>query len=324
MREYQRGRDLSRQHSCRVTGYRSLLALAIVLYLMSIPAGLAGQTTRLPTSILIWSDPNGGMIHQPITFYAEVIGNGVLAPTGTVTFNNLGAPIGAAPVATVTNTNYLRFSAQFDKPAWNLADGKAVITPNYTANPLDDQKTAFRYQNTASDKGAALYQDIAGLPQGQRVTFSLWIKGNIARHQDVSIAIIDNQHHRVSENPCYLTSDWQRCWVTTAERTSDVFVRIGSTDTLWGWDASIWGAQVEAAASVGPYISSTDRPATATVGLASFTTALDDDNNSITSDYGEGVWCPCITNPHADISGRIFPLDCFQCAPAVQNWLPQF
>ena len=293
---------------------RPFLPSVVLICLGLFPAVLAGQSAKIPTETLIWSDPNNALIYQPITLFAEVIGDGTLAPAGTVSFRNAGALMGVAQLHAVTNTNYLRYSSQFDEPVWKLTSSDGVVTASYSPNPLDGRKTAFRYQNTAAHQGNALCQDVAGLPEGQRVTFSVWIKGNGSRDQDVGIAIIDNLHHKAIETPCYLTSDWQRCWVTTYEATDDVTVQVGRTDTWWPWDASIWGAQLEAAAAMGPYITSGDGPATSTIGLATFTTSFPDSNNNVVAAYGEEETpCPCLADPPLGMHWGVFSPTCEEC-----------
>lgn len=55
-----------------------LVPLVLVAAMLSIDA-LQAQT--IPTQTLMWAAPNPVLIYQPVTLYAEVIGNGGLAPT---------------------------------------------------------------------------------------------------------------------------------------------------------------------------------------------------------------------------------------------------
>ncbi len=108
------------------------------------------------------------------------------------------------------------------------------------------------------------------MPGTQPATFSVWMKANGSRQTDVEITIVDPDNHRNVPQPCYLTSDWQRYSVTTPENPTSVTVLIGSYDTRWPWDVSIWGAQLEASSSAGVYVATNDKPSVATVGLANF------------------------------------------------------
>lgn len=92
----------------------------------------------MPTQTLMWSSPNPVLLYQPATLYAEVIGNGILAATGTVTFDNSGTPIGTGDVNSYTNTNLLLYSSQFSNQPWFATDNNSVLTPNYATSPLGD------------------------------------------------------------------------------------------------------------------------------------------------------------------------------------------
>lgn len=243
---------------------RSLLVLTLQCAL-----AVAAVARSHPTHTLLWSSPQRSFVGQPVSFYAEVIGDGTSAPQGAVTFKMAGNPIAITPIAAVTNKNYLRHSSQFDKPAWTALDKSSVLTPDYSSSPLDD-RTAYRYQNTAETTGTYISQEVSGLPGTQPVTFSLWIKANQGSGQDVEIMIFDPEHHRRVVQPCYLTPNWQRCSVTTPENPTSVTVLMGSDETQWPWDAVIWGAQLEASPLAGAYVRSGDAPSVATFGMATF------------------------------------------------------
>ena len=155
-------------NKCRNVRPWHLLVSSYLIWLVLFSEMLAAQT--LGSQTLVWSTPVPIMLDQQATLYGQVIGNGVLAPTGTVTFNNSGSPIGTGTVSSVTNTNFLLYSSQFSNPAWQYG-GNGVLTPNYSVSPLGDQ-TAYRYQNT-DQAGASVYQSVPGLPGNQPVTFSV-------------------------------------------------------------------------------------------------------------------------------------------------------
>lgn len=246
--------------------------LAPLVLFMAVLGLTSLHAQDMPSQTLPWSTPNPVPIYQPVTFYAEVIGNGALAPTGTVTFNNAGIPIGSGSVSSVTNTNFALYSSQFNNPVWMLSDNNVVLTPNYTTSPLGDQ-TAYRYQDVGNQDGTSVYQNVTGLPGSQPATFSIWIESNTGVTQDVHIGIFDNENGGSTETPCYATSAWQRCSVTTPSNTNSVLAYIGSDTTPWQWDVSVWGAQVEPSTSAGIYVASSGSPATMTEGFATFATS---------------------------------------------------
>lgn len=274
----------------------SSLCLAIVCVALS-SGNVVGQT--LPTQTLLWSTPNPALIYLPVTFYGEVIGNGTLAPTGTVTFDNSGIPMGTGTVSSVNNTNFVLFSSQFNNPPWALSDNNSVLTANYSISPLGGQ-TAFRYQNVGNQTGTYVYQDVGGLPGSEPVTFSVWIGSNTTNVQDIHVGIHDRQNGGYTEASCIATPSWQRCSVTTPSNSNSVEAYIGSMQTPWQWDVSIWGAQVEPSPSPGPYVSSSGSPATATLGLATFAAGgLTDNSNSITAVYGgDGNYLGSTSTPY--------------------------
>jgi hypothetical protein len=238
----------------------------------------------LPTQVLFWEIPRP-MHGQAVPFYAEVIGNGTLAPEGLVAFEMAEKPFAIVPVVAITNKNYLRHSSQFDKSAWASPHKNSVLTPNYSISPLGD-KAAYRFENVAEKAGNSISQDVSGLPGTQPVTFSVWIKANGHSNAFVDIMIVDPDQRRQEPAPCYLTSDWQRCSVTTPGNPTAVTVFIGSYETPWPWDVSIWGAQLEASSSPGVYIKTNDKPSVATVGLATFVTSCCIGSDPISATYG--------------------------------------
>lgn len=281
---------------------RSRMWLATVCVALS-SGSVVGQT--LLSQTLLWSTPNPVLIYLPVTFYAEVIGNGTLAPTGTVTFDNAGTPMGSGTVSSVNNTNFILFSSQFNNSPWGLSDNNGVLTANYSGSPLGDQ-TAYRYQNLTNQPGTYVYQDVGELPGTQPVTFSVWIESNTTNVQDIHVGIQDLQNGGgFTEVPCMATPGWQRCSVTTPRNSNRVEAYIGGSQTPWQWDVSIWGAQVEPSTSPGVYVSSASSRGTATLGLATFVTdGLTSSLNPITGLYGgDGNYLESMSTPNGDPEG---------------------
>lgn len=237
------------------------LATSVVLFTHL----LIGQS--LTSQAVVWSSPSPVLSNQEVTFSVEVIGNGSSAPSGTVTFYDAGTTVlGTAHVTPVTQTNYMRYSSQFNTYPWLLEDNYSVLTPNYTTDPLGGQ-TAYRYQNTDTTGDGDItyiYQYVAGLPGTKPVTFSVWIKSNTSNVQNVQLAIQDVENGGSTYQPCRVSSSWQRCSVTTPSNTNSVQVGIGYSQ--WPWDVSIWGAQVEPSTYAGAYVSTGASSATATLG----------------------------------------------------------
>jgi len=161
-----------------------------------------------------------------------------------------------------------------------------LVTPNYATSPLGDQ-TACRLQ--AFDGYNAWFggAEAHGLGGTQPATFSIWLKSNTEDIQNIPVSLGDLDTYVRTKQFCLVTTAWQRCSVTTPANSSNVSPSIGDLyQTDWPWDISIWGAQVEASSSPGAYVSTADRPATATVGIATLTTAaLFNGSHSLAASY---------------------------------------
>ena len=161
-----------------------------------------------------------------------------------------------------------------------------LVTPNYATSPLGDQ-TACRLQ--AFDGYNAWFggAEAHGLGGTQPATFSIWLKSNTEDIQNIPVSLGDLDTYVRTKQFCLVTTAWQRCSVTTPTNSSNVSPSIGDLyQTDWPWDISIWGAQVEASSSPGAYVSTADRPATATVGIATLTTAaLFNGSHSLAASY---------------------------------------
>ena len=233
------------------------------------------QPPGAATGNLLWSNPNPSSAGDPITFTAEVFGGGS-TPSGTVTFQDGGIPIGSADLTPTTNTNFLPFSSFCGTqwgPDYNGYYGGTTITPNYSTSPLGDQ-TACRLQSFGDYNAWAAAPDASGLGGAQPATFSIWLKSNTDGLQSVPISLIDLDTYVHTDKSCLVTTEWRRCSVTTPTNANSVLPTIGEAyQTFSPWDISIWGAQVEASNSAGAYVSTADRAATATVATATLTTA---------------------------------------------------
>jgi len=236
---------------------------------------------------LLWSSPNPSSAGDSVTFTAEIMGAGGPTPSGPIIFQDGGVPIGSANLVPTTNTNFLPFSSFGCVEGWGTDySSDTLITPNYTTSPLGDQ-TACRFQ--AFDGYNAWFggADARGLGGAQPATFSIWLQSNAEDIQNIPVSLVDLDTYVRTKQFCLVTTAWQRCSVTTPTNSSNVSPSIGDLyQTDWPWDISIWGAQVEASSSPGAYVSTADRPATATVGIATLTTAaLFNGSHSLAASY---------------------------------------
>ena len=179
------------------------------------------KTDDTSTSTLLWSAPNPSLIGQQLTMTAQVLGDGTSAPGGTVSFENSDTNLGTGDLSSVTNTNYLLYSSQFDNSVWTPYDDNSVVTPNYTTSPLDDQ-SAYRFQSL-STYGAYIGQAVGGVGGTQPATFSVWLRSNTGSTQTINILIVDadNYSDPGTVTTCFVTTAWQRFAVTTPANITD-------------------------------------------------------------------------------------------------------
>ncbi len=238
----------------------------------------------VPTYTLLWSDVNPIRVGESTTFSAQVVGSTSPPPGGTITFDDGSGSIGTNSVSTVTNTNYLLYSSQFDNAAWGLY-GDASITSDYATSPAGGE-TAYRFQS--SDGDGDLEQTVLGLPGSQPVTFSLWLRSNSVDDQPLQIWMEDADGSGAHVNAtCVASAAWRRCSVTLPTNSVDVWVALFNDQYHpAGWDVSIWGAQLQTSAPVGPYVDTAGAPVTGTSSVAALqTTSLDSGSRSITANY---------------------------------------
>jgi len=242
--------------------------------------------------VLLTSEPNPAFTSTPVTFSAQVLGQGSPAPTGTVGFLDGDIQMGSVYLVPQTNTNLLLDSSFFTNgDAWLCnfywwCFGSTILIPNSGTSPVGDQ-TAYRFQAT-DNSGSWLSQWIEGLTPSQPTTFSIWMKSNTDSLQNVPLCILDTSTWNWISQDCLATSSWQRCSVTVTPADDFSEVSVGEPyGTYWPWDVSIWGAQVELSGSPGPYVATAGTPVTSTTALATFTTnSLGNGPHTVTAGYG--------------------------------------
>ena len=229
---------------------------------------------------------------QTVTL-TSLVNTGGGTPTGTVSFNSGGTEIGASSISTVSTTNLVPYSSQVGNGAtWSgycetsatqVYDSPAVAAPDGTQTA-----TMYTMPNTpppcsGGGNHGAISSIAGGLTVGQVYTVSVWLRGAVGG-ETVNIGL--NDGYMVGET---LTTAWQRFTYTSPSYTSVSgednrgFQIIGeqANETFYAW-----GAQTEAANSVGPYIATGSSSAAGYGGLASYeTSSLPVGSDSINAVY---------------------------------------
>jgi RHS repeat-associated protein len=190
---------------------------------------------------------------QSVTFTALASGTGAV-PTGTIIFYDGSASIGS--VSLMSATNLLPFSNDFN--SWNAI--QAQVTPNATTAP-DGSNTA-----ALISVGPLYYVGQNGFACSPGpVTHSVWLEQNNANPDAyvwLSVRFFNSQGAELILTGSVFapTSNWQRVseTYTAPAGTTSCWIGIEQLNTNWGAATSgsvyAWGAQVEQASSVGPYI----------------------------------------------------------------------
>ncbi len=220
------------------------------------------------------SSSNNPIFFEGSTTFTALIDTRGNSPTGSVIFSSNGTSIGSAPVTSVTTTNLLNNS---DVSTWSLSSAGAAppptVTPNAFAAP-DGTMTATHLVYpalAACCENAAMTSTVAWIP-GQQYIFSVWLRSDT--NAQISMSLRTGAGGETDIQPT-LTPIWTRYSVTgtvPAGFTGNVNVLLFTQFTGTS-DFYAWGAQVEQATSVGPYIATHGAVATASGGIATLTTS---------------------------------------------------
>jgi len=232
----------------------------------------------------VLSTPNPATIGQNLIFEALVNTEGG-APTGTITLEDNGTSIWSGAVSTATTTNLIPYSQQIGGTSWYgyCADNTLNVTLNTTAVTAPDgtnTATGFVIPSTLSCQAAtasgawgSLVTIAAGLTTGQTYTASVWLRGANGG-EAVIFGLNDCESTAVT-----LTTSWQRYTATFPTISSSVANCSDGArgfqildNTMPGATFYVWGAQVEAASSVGPYVKTGASSLSGSGGIASFAT----------------------------------------------------
>ncbi len=163
---------------------------------------------------------------------------------------------------TLSKTNMLVFSEQFDNAAWVKTTG-VTVTPNVIADPLGGLTgDRVSYDGSGSSGSFRIYQTpVSSIPAvGVKMTSSIWLR---CESGTVSVRLANNGGFAIQT--CALTTTWQRFSVTgTGDGTSinQLLIYSAAADNS-AFTIDAWGAQLEFGAAVTAYSS--------TAGSAGFT-----------------------------------------------------
>jgi hypothetical protein len=163
---------------------------------------------------------------------------------------NLGSgwTLGEPPL----DPNLLRYSQQFDNPAWNTKGGSTTVTATGTIAP-DGTATAYRLVMPAS--GGTYFGQGVSITSGVVYTFSIFVKNNGGGSTRIGN----------SQNGIFLTAsvsftptvEWVRYSITYTAGSPNFVMLDNESPNTPAVDCFIWGAQLEVGTNVTPYVPTT-------------------------------------------------------------------
>ncbi len=270
----------------RTSQFATLIAILLLSQAASAQStGTVTQTVNQRNTIgTVTVSPTSGLTTGDTATFSYTLhtAGAPVVTTETVQFMDGVTSIGAAQtLGSVAGSNLLPYSQVDTGNGWTTS-GTAPPTPTINTGTGPDGSTSSAtqviYPSTIANTSAVFYAvpsgtNYANLP----MTLSVWAKS--AAPTTLTLALADNPSVAASQSTtCAVTSTWQRCTLTytfpagAGTGFSVALASVGvATQTI-----SLWGVQVEQAASAGPYVSTigTARPAGGTGGTVSFPYAL--------------------------------------------------
>jgi hypothetical protein len=208
----------------------------------------------------------------------SLVNTGGHAPTGSVTFMSNGTSIGSGTVSTATTTNVLTFSNQFGQGNWHLDGGQGASAPTLT---LDNQSDPFGGSAASTlaipaipaGENSWIENDTVTPAAGSTYTMSVWLKANT--NSTVVLEMTEGNGNDDVNAAVNVTTSWQRFSLTSGvfDGTAELLWRVLGNSPSSATTVFIYGAQLEQASSVGPYVATGATSASGSGGLATLTTS---------------------------------------------------
>ena len=258
----------------------------------AVSSTLTQSVTQAPTIAELSAAPLTAPVGTSIAF-SGLVDTGGFVPTGTVTLMDGASNIGSMTFTAATATNLLSYSADFTK--WTIAEA-GVTAPQLTAvnanGPDGSAMTASTLvlpDTTALGASASISLGMSsGNYAGKPVVFSVWLNGPAG--QTLTLNLTDEPASAASATaPCTLTGQWQRCTLVAqfpAGAGTGVHAYVLSSGQSPA-SVQIWGAQVEQAPAVGPYVATNGASAAGQgVTVSMSTSNLAVGTHTLTAVYG--------------------------------------
>jgi Bacterial Ig-like domain (group 3) len=278
-----------------------LLSLIALSALCAVPTWAQHTTANLTQTvsqrgtILQLTSPTTG----PVPVGTNVSYSALLSTAGapvvtseSINFADGATALGSSPITAVTTTNLLPWSENFSQ--WSpIANGAAAPTLSMTATAPDgtaNRATFLTFPATSGSATSGISYSVSGGASyaGLPLTISVFTQGTTAG--SITLNITDgSQSVATGSAPCAFSTSVNRCNFTyTLPVNAAAGYTVSFTSSNSGAQSpAIWGASLEQAATMGPYVQTVGQSASGQGGLATFSTAnLLDGTHSITASYG--------------------------------------
>jgi sugar lactone lactonase YvrE len=226
---------------------------------------------------------------QTITL-SSLVDTGGTAPTGTLSLEQNGTVIGSGTVSTATTTNVLTFSNQFSQGNWILDGGQGdsapTLTPDNQTDPFGGSSASTLVIPAIPAGENSWIENDTGITPTGVYTMSVWLKANT--NSTVTLQMTESNSNDAIQTEVNVTTSWQRFNLTSGafDGTAELLWRVLGVSPSSGTTVFIYGAQLEQAGSVGPYVQTETSATTGSGGSVSGTTAsLAVGTDSITAVY---------------------------------------
>ncbi len=239
-------------------------------------AALAQVVNKAPTIESVFATPpNGLTVGSSVTFTA-LVNTGMLTPTGSVTFMDGATSLGTGSVSATTATNLLPFSADFTHWTSNNSGAAAPTIGAATQGPdgVGTSATTITYPDTTGTGNFSGQQITAtGNFAGQQMTVSFWAMSSTGTQ--LAVNLTDGSGANVQTATATTTGSWQRFvlpMTLPAGANTNAVLSILVANQGAG-SVSLFGAQLEQAATAGVYVQTSGTSASGQGGVATFTTS---------------------------------------------------
>jgi hypothetical protein len=261
--------------------------------LLSLAAALSVQA-QSPTATMLSLSATDVPASSPVTLTGLVITGGS-PPGGSVTFYECNSPLGSASVSAVSATNYIPYSDNLSQ-GWRVDENSGTIHQTSTING----PVPWSPPSEMAGAGAWVKQEITAPSDAANLTFSMWLRTTNGGPHEIQIEVEDAVTGQTDAKLIpTITGQWARYSLTASSPPNpQVKLYISSYGESGGpFDVLVWGLQLEAAATPGPYITTNSESApfpsngvSGYGGLATYTATFSASGaQALTATYSDGT-----------------------------------